>query len=55
MGRLIQPDKINAKDFILSKKGGAKLTESDKCLLNAMDRYDLELLSRDVYILLRYS
>jgi hypothetical protein len=24
---------------------GAKFTESDRCLLNAMDRYDLELLS----------
>lgn len=44
MGRLLQPDKIDAKDFILSRKG-AKLTESDRCLLNAMDRYDLELLS----------
>lgn len=43
MGRLLQPDKIYAKDFILSRKG-AKLTESDRCLLNAMDRYDLELL-----------
>jgi hypothetical protein len=29
----------------MQKISGAKLTESDKCLLNAMDRYDLELLS----------
>lgn len=44
MGKFMKPDKINAKDFILSKRGGSKLRESEICLLNAMDRYDLELL-----------